>query len=298
VRRSSILELMLLAALAMPPMPTCADGPPVVTILEGGATVYRGSWKFDALPGVPIQADDLVQTGGNSLIRIEYDDGARIDLGPTTRAQLNHPTAVRISRPALYVLNGWIKLDVGAARQLPPARFATPAFDASGITGSVLDRIGADGDAIFVELGNARIAPRLGPALSPSTLTTGDYVAVGRDGRIDVDARPAKDFVAQLPRAFRDSIPSQLAHFRGHELEEPPAQAFTYGQVEAWIDAEPAIRRQFVQTWRSKLQEPSFRRELAAKLNRHPEWGPLLFPELYARKRPPDAPAPFPPTRP
>jgi hypothetical protein len=291
-------QMAWLAALALPPISACADGPPVVTILEGRATVFRGSWKFDAVLGVPMQPDDLVQTGGDSFVRIEYDDGALVDLGPATRVQVNHPAAARFDRPALYVLSGWLKLQTGVGRKLSPARIATPAFDASGIAGSVLARVGAGGDAFFVELGEARIVPRPAPGLPPSKqapirpspMKTGEYVSVGADRSLGFEVRPAADFVAGMPRTFLVSIPPQLPRFRGHEVEEPPAQAFTYGEVEAWIDAEPAIRRQFVQAWRSKLVEPSFRHEMASNLGRHPEWDRALFPERYARKRPPDAP--------
>ena len=85
-----------------------------------------------------------------------------------------------------------------------------------------------------------------------------------------------------MPTEFRDSIPSRLARCREHEVAARTLGDFSYGEVEAWINSEPAVRRQFVHAWRAKAEDTEFRLELTVKLSRHPEWGPVLFPELYA----------------
>jgi len=46
--RSSILGVVVLGALALAPIGSWAGGPAVVTILEGNATLFRGTSKLAA----------------------------------------------------------------------------------------------------------------------------------------------------------------------------------------------------------------------------------------------------------
>jgi hypothetical protein len=87
-----------------------------------------------------------------------------------------------------------------------------------------------------------------------------------------------------MPRAFRDSIPSRRARCGEREVAPKALGDFSYGEVESWLNAEPSVRRQFVHTWRAKADETAFRTLLTAQIGLHPEWGPVLFPELYAPK--------------
>ena len=284
------LRFVLPLALALPLAAAGAPDQAIVTILEGSATVYHGTSKLAAATGVHVQASDLVETGKNTFLRLEFEDGVRLDLGPKTSLQLNHPTEFNAERPALYLLSGWIKLGVGDSKR-HACGFATPLFDGTELTGTTLAHVEGGTGAMFVEQGQARFVSRRvrGPALP--AMGAGDFVSIGKDGKAVPDARPSSAFVDQMPRPFRDSIPPLLAQFREHEVAAKPLGEFSYNEVESWINAEPSIRRQFVHSWRSKVDDPAFRLELTAKLSLHPEWGPVLFPELYEPKPPPSAAA-------
>jgi len=280
--RLSILGIVLLGALALPPIGAGAGGPAVVTILEGNATLFRGTSKLAASECVRVQPTDLIETGKESFVRLEFEDGTRLDLGPRTQLQLDHPAELRADRPALYALSGWIKLTLDEAQHAAAAAFATPLFDATDLAGVVLARVDARAGAMFVEQGRARFADRRAHASPLAVLKAGDFISFAGDGRTAVEARPPNEFVDRMPTEFRDSIPSRLARCREHEIAARTLGDFSYDEVEAWINSEPAVRRQFVHAWRAKAEDTEFRLELTAKLSRHPEWGPLLFPELYA----------------
>jgi len=269
-------------------LPICraagADGPAVLTILEGSATVFRGTSRLGAIEGVRVQPNDLVETGKDTYARLEYEDGVRLDLGPATRLQLNHPSEATSDRPALYLLSGWIKLSVGDSKHPNPPAFATPLFDGTDLMGVVLAHIDSRGGSLFVEQGRARIANRHSHAPLPPPLKAGDFASVAKDGHTAVDTRASKEFVEQMPRAFQDTIPSRLGRYRTREVALRDLGQFAYAEVEPWVDSELSVRRQFVRTWRSKADEPEFRMELTSNLRLHPEWGPVLFPELYAPK--------------
>ena len=284
---NSLLRWIVVSmAFVLPPIAHAYAGLPTVTILEGSAIVFHGTSKFAAVEGVRVQPGDLVETGKDSFVRLEYEDGTRIDLGPKTQTQIAHPTETKGDRAALYVLSGWIKLTVAESKRPPTAAFATPLFDGTEIGGVVVAHIGPRGGALFVETGRARAANRHVRSPATPTLASGDFVSITGDGRALVDSHPSGEFLDQMPRPFRDSLPSRLARFRDHPTAAKSLGEFSYSDVEGWINAEPAVRRQFVQTWRAKADDPEFRLELTGKLALHPEWGPVLFPELYEPKTP------------
>ncbi|HEX4598559.1 MAG TPA: hypothetical protein VH278_12275 [Burkholderiaceae bacterium] len=284
MHRLSIVAIALAACALQPAQAAGSDAPAVVTILEGSATVIRGTSKLGAAEGVRLQPNDLIETEKDTYAQLEYADGTRLDLGPTTRLQLNYPSEVSGDRPALYLLSGWIKLSLPQAKGSRAAAFSSVVFDGIDLGGVVLVHIDARGGALFVEQGKARLANRHGKPFAVPPLNSDDFVSVTKDGHTTRDARPSKEFVDQMPRAFRDSIPSRLARYREHEVAPRALGEFSYAEVEPWINAEVAVRRQFVHAWRTRADDPAFRLELTGKLSLHPEWGPVLFPELYAPK--------------
>ena len=258
----------------------------IVTILEGRATAIRGLSQFDVLQGMRLLPDDLVRTDESTFLRVEYADQTWIELGPETVLQLNHPTQrKRANRPALYLLAGWVKLecksDSAASRSL-----ASKDMDLVDLSGAVVIRANAAGHAIFAEQGTARWINRGVRGAAPITLNAGEFLLVSQGQPSGVQARPAADFVAALPRAYLDTLPYRYSLFEARTVAPKDQRAFSYAEVEPWINAEPPVRRQFVVLWRRKAFEPAFREPLDRDLARHPEWDPVLHPENYEVKPP------------
>jgi hypothetical protein len=260
----------------------------VATIIEGKAVVIRGLSRFDVAPGVRLQADDLLRTGKDTFLRIEYDDGVKVDLGSETALQLNPPARRKSDRPGLYVLSGWVKLISGKTDGHASYALGSPQFDIFDVAGAVVAHVEPGAGAVFAEQGHVRCVDRRGRGAGATSLRSGDFIVLHRDEAVAVQGRPAPDFVAALPRQFRDPIPGIIDHFARETL--PKGQGpFTYAEVEGWLDAEPAIRRQFVRLWHARADEEAFRTPLEQALARHPEWGPVLYPELYEPKPKPVA---------
>jgi hypothetical protein len=285
----SLRSICLAALLAGCQLCAAAAVGGVITIAEGKAVVYRSLGRFQAAEGVRLQADDLVYTGKDTFLQVEFDDGATIDLGPDTSIQLNGPTQRKGDRPGLYLLSGWIKVTDapgGAAK----AMLGAPSLEVREISGTVVAHIEAGSGAVFVEDGGARLTDRRGRASAAVTLKHNDFIAFHKDEAIIPAGRPSSDFVAALPRQFRDQLPQRLAAFKGREKTARVDGTFSYAEVEAWINAEAPIRRQFVRTWRAKADDAAFRASLDQAMPMHPEWDPVLHPELYEPKPKPDAP--------
>lgn len=280
---SSIRLRCLLAGLllGLPWAAGLAAGPGValVTILEGDAVVLHGASRFAAAVGEAVEPEDIVESGKAAFVRIEFEDGTRIDLGPSTRLQLAHPSAQRGDRPALYMLSGWLKVSPVDSKAPSPAGVSSPLVDGLGLAGSTVLHVDGSGGDLFAEQGRVRCQFRFDHA--PITLASGDFLTFVRGGRVASDARPSPAFVSRLPAQFRDSIPPLYARYKGRKVAPRELDAFSYAEVEGWLQGEASIRHQFVTTWRARADEPDFRQALMEHINQHPEWGPLLFPDLF-----------------
>src|SRR5262249_20883851 len=99
---------------------------------------------------------------------------------------------------------------------------------------------------------------------------------------------PSPEFLAKVPRNFRDTLPSRMDRFREREIKPKEGADFGYADVELWMKAEAPIRRPLMPRFRTKaLKDPTFKSAIVANMSSHPEWDPILFPEKYLPKDPP-----------
>ena len=279
--------------------PTKANVTPVgrvglVTILEGKATVIHGLSQFDAAEGVRLFPGDLIHTEPKSLLRVEYTDECSLEAGPDTQLQLFHPAEKkRGNRPSLYMLQGWLKLGCKPGTE---ASFTLKDLDVVGISQVVVIRAIGSSRAIFAEQGTARVIRHRAPEserrrpgesdrrptdTASVTLNAGDFLVVQPDEAPEIRPRPAADFMEVLPRAYRDTLPSRYSTLITRAVEPQNPRTFAYTDVEPWLNAEVAIRRQFVGLWIRKVNDPAFRGPLDRDLALHPEWDRILHPEKY-----------------
>lgn len=248
-----------------------------LTLIEGEAVVIDGARALAGAPGLALAAGAIVETGdGSRLVRIEFADGSIVDLGPATRVMVAPPRfAARDGKPpALYLLAGWVKqASPGAA---PAAGLVTPALDLRPFTGAVVVHAAA-ASRVFVETGRAALLERRrgGATL---TLAAGEMYAADAGAAGSVQPRPAPDFVAAMPRMFRDRIPSQAARFQDVLVEATPLPPPDYARLRPWLGAEPQLRREFPRRFVTLARQPAFRRALEDGLAQHPEWMPILYP--------------------
>lgn len=287
-----------------------AENVAVVTIADGTATVIRGATRYRLAEGVRLDDEDLLDTGDKSFVQIEYGDGLRLELGPGVRLQLA-PRLAREKQPRpsrLYVMSGWLKLSAPAAQAPAAGKAAAPATPAPAVTyagalvdlagqgGTTVTHIGTDQYQLFVESGDARLTDRRTPGTTVA-LRAGEFFSRKGADRTSVTQRPPPEFLAGLPVPFRDSLPSRAARFKDRPTAPKEIGPIAYEDVAVWLQAEPAVRRQFLPRWRGLAQNKAFRAGLVADLKVHPEWDRVLFPEKYLPKKPVVA-SPAPPRAP
>jgi hypothetical protein len=280
--------------LALPGLAHAAATLATATIVDGSPLVIRASAKLALAEGTRLLAEDIVETGSARHLRLEFADGLLLDLGPATRVQLQPRLARDAARRSarLYLLSGWVKLSLPArpAGALPVPLLASAAIDLQRTTRSVV--LGIDGAevAAFAESGETTLAERRADA-PPVRLNEGAFYARSGAGAGEVAASPRPGFIARVPKPFLDTLPARAALFRDKEPASSSAGALVYADVQAWIDAEPALRGGFVTRWRALARQGEFRKGLEQGLAAHPEWDRVLYPERYL---PASSPAPTP----
>lgn len=278
---------------------------PTVTILDGTAVLLRGAGRLQVAEGVRLAPQDIVETAADAkLLRIEFPDGLALSLGPGTRAMLDPRLAGEKGRAArVYLLRGWFKLNAApapagkpGATPAPMAPLASPGLDLVAASGSVVASLQDNALQVFVESGDATVQERQAgaPSGAPQKLRSGEFLARAGSGKSAITPRAPGDFVQQLPRSFLDTLPARAAMFGDREVTPKALGDIAYPEVQAWLSAEPALRRPAMPRWRPLTRNPAFRNALVANMAAHPEWDRVLFPEKYLPKPayPGGAPAP------
>ena len=278
--RAGLGSVLALAAAAVASAAGAAETPALLTLLEGEASLIVGARAYAAAPGARVPAGALVETGaGAGLLRLEWADGAMLDLGPGTKVMLRPALAgagATAGRPAplFYLLQGWAKHTQPSAG----GGQTGAAFEIAPFKGVMLSQVDEGQAVLFSEAGGATFTPRRSGAKAV-TLRAGEAAVLSGTAVPQLLPRPAPAWLQQLPRAFRETLPSRAARFSASAAPALAAQpAPSYGRLQHWLQAEPALRRAFPARFAELLADRTFKDAVNTRLKQHPEWEPMLRP--------------------
>ena len=184
----------------------------IVGILEGNAPLVRQTTRYALAEGMALNDQDIVETAAGAFAQIELPGGVLVGLGESTRVMLRPHLAKGPSRRGapeattttipLYLLEGWLKTSSSGA-----FGYASPAFEiATQAATSVVHLAGAQYE-VFLEGGTAKLTPREG-GQGALQLAGGDFVQRREGTMPQVARRAGPEFLARLPRQFRDRLPA------------------------------------------------------------------------------------------
>lgn len=262
---------LLLALAAFPGLLRAAEGP-LLTLVDGEVTLVEEARRAAGAPGVPLTPGTLVEVAPSStVVRIEWPNGAALDLAAGTRVMVAPPGFAARSglAPLVYLLHGWAKL--ASAGRDPVGGIVMPGIELLPFSGAAVVAVDKRERHVFAETGALELAER--PGGQRATLAAGAlHSATG------TLPRPSAEWLARVPRGFRDPLPRRAAAFAGRAVVATPLPAPTYAQLADWLAAEPALRRPFPRRFAALAEDSAFRRGLLANERSHPEWGPILRP--------------------
>jgi hypothetical protein len=273
-------KVWALALIACPLVAAAADPVATVTLLEGPAGLVRGVTRYALVEGVRMQSGDIIEVGDKGLAQIEFPDGVALAMGAGTRMLAVSVSRGKSAAGDYYVMQGRLKL--AGVNKDARLRFSTPIFTLQPVEGVSVMIVRSDEGSVFIESGGARLSA------APATLSlkSGEFFTRKAGQKGAAAPRPSQAFVAEMPKAFLDSLPSRMARYKERQAQPKRVDDVSYAEVEAWLKAPPAIRRPLVPRFEPRASDPAFRSGLVANLRFHPEWDPILFPEKYEPKEP------------
>lgn len=275
--RISFRSLVLCAASLLSWSLACAQTTSVVGIVEGGATLIRQTTRYALAEGVALNDQDIIETAPGAFAQIELPGGVLVGVGESTRLMLRPRVGKGLTPPPLYLLQGWLKTSTSGA-----FGYASPTFEIATQAGTiVVYTMGAQHEA-FVESGAARLKLRDGA--QTAQLASGDFAQRREGATLTVARRATPEFLAKVPRQFRDRLPARGEQFAKRNVAPKALGEVAYTDVAGWLRTEPALRLPLLPLWRSRAVDLTFRAAAKAELAQHPEWEPYADPEGYARR--------------
>ena len=268
------------ALLAFPLVAAAAEPVATVTLLEGPAGLVRGVTRYALAEGVRVQSGDIIEVGDKGLAQIEFPDGAALAMGAGTRMLAVSIPRGKSAAGDYYVMQGALK--VAGVNKSARLRFSNPIYTLQPAEGVSVMIVRGEEGSVFIESGGARLAA----APETVSLKSGEFYTRKAGQKGAVAPRPSPAFIAAMPKAFLDALPSRMARYKEREVQPKRIDDVSYAEVEAWLKAPPAIRRPLVSRFEPRASNPAFRSGLVANLKFHPEWDPILFPEKYQPKEP------------
>ncbi len=258
----------------------------VVTVVQGGLRIVRGDESMAATPGTSLEAGDLLSTSPDGFAVIELQDGALLGLGADSRLFLFRMTSVKGGKdPAeAYLLQGWMKA------QLPerPWRLSFPELRGEGTAFRTTVRVEASRTAVFVEAGQANLTQMQGGrGRAKVGANAGQFVVQAAGKAPSVIQRPDGEFLAGLPRPFRDPLPSLAARFEGKAVKVS-GRPVEYTEIADWMKLGAPWSQGMTRRFRDRLKDAGFRAAVEPDIARYRDWDRIVHPEKYA---PPPKPA-------
>ncbi|NPC56507.1 FecR domain-containing protein [Caenimonas soli] len=276
--RISFRSLVLCVASLLSSSLACAQATSVVGIVEGGATLIRQTTRYALAEGVALNDQDIIETAPGAFAQIELPGGVLVGVGESTRLMLRPRVGKGLTPPPLYLLQGWLKTSTSGA-----FGYASPTFEIATQAGTIVVYTTGAQYEVFLESGAARLKLRDG-AQTTAQLASGDFAQKREGATLTVARRATPEFLAKVPRQFRDRLPARGEQFAKRNVAPKALGEVAYTDVAAWLRTEPALRLPLLPLWRSRAADLTFRAAAKAELAQHPEWEPYADPEGYARR--------------
>lgn len=294
--RMGPLRLCWLLLVLVWPAGAQAERGGIVTMADGPLRLIREAAVYAVARGVALQKGDIMETASAGFAQLELADGAIVALGPDSRLFVfDVPGAAgehgRLLQ--LVLLRGWIKAETPPRDKGASARYWSGALAVAAGPGSLVFHVTPAATQLFVEAGSADFAPAEKPRVQ-SPAKAGQFVVRDRAAAPAVRAGLPPGFVAEMPRAFQDTLPPLAQKFRQAAVAPEPQREVSYEDVADVLALPVSFRGGFIRRFESRLADAAFRHALDANMRKHPEWDRILHPEKYqppkhmSERRPPE----------
>jgi hypothetical protein len=263
----------------------CAAERGLYTIVDGDARVLRKTTWYRLEAGARVDGGDVIEVPDRGQIQFETATGGAVSvIGPALGYLVEGRADAKAQPvPDFTLVRGWLK--AANTPKAPPVRIDFPSSALKIANGIVVVHCDPVHTEFFVESGRPSLltaAPR--GKEQAREVAEGEFWHKSGDRAFETDDRPPQAFVAAMPRALRDALPTLAGKFEGAPPTLPAGREVTFAEAEPLLSG--PSRHAFARRFASRLSDPAFRSAAAAARPGVPEWDRTLHPERY---RPRDA---------
>jgi hypothetical protein len=213
----SPIHIIALAACAASFCPGIGRASPLVTIVQGEGGIVSSGVPYRAVPGAKLRGCDVVRTGAQSLVQVEFEDDSVIALGGEGSGFVTDvPVSGAAGGTVHALVSGWAKLTAPQEAKPVLQRLNTPHFDVVLKQGVAVVRVDDKAGELFVERGSATVLTH--PDAREVEVGAGRFFATAATGpAFTITSGVKKPFLEGMPRAFRDTLPARRKSFEGRE---------------------------------------------------------------------------------
>lgn len=248
----------------------------MISFSEKPLQVIRGTVLHTGLTGVLLESGDLLETV-EAGVQVEGLGDTTIALGPASRIAYERSA----SAIDLALLDGWVKVQIKTAGQAITIQTARLRVRATG--GTLIVHASALRDEIFVEDGTQLVADlgskREGQreALREIKLEREQFATRTGDEPLKSGGRPGREFIGEMPRAFRDVLVPVAARLKT-KVALKKEHDVRYEEIAPWLASRIVLQKSLVSRLMPRLKDPAFRQPLDAALGQSRDWKPILHP--------------------
>lgn len=246
-----------------------AQAAPVISAAEKPVRLIRGVTLYRAGNGVELAKGDILESG-TAALQIEQAPKLIIAIAPNTKVYIANTSPMQIN-----LLEGWVKLrSMGEEVQI-----SSTLLQANLKQHSVVLHAEADRSELFAEEGQLTVTALDAGSSNGNDAKVAQEQLVQRffGQRLKDLPRPSKDFIAAMPKTFRDTLASSLKP--GSKTVAPQAEVeVQYADVSPWLSASLPGKKDWVKRFKPQLKDPAFRKALDAELGQSAEWKAILHP--------------------
>ena len=250
-----------------------------ITLADKPVRIIRGVTVLKAVVGVPVQKDDIVETGASGA-QIEISTELMFALAPETKIYLANTQFAETNHAEIVLISGWLKVYDKRAGSSGRVLITTPSIRVSLEAGFSIAHVSAEKTEMFAEEGLQTIAEFNEAGKIGAELKIGrEQYAFRLSGQsLKIIPRPPKEFIAEMPITFRDPVVAAPDRLKGVKMQALKEREVDYPDIEYWLKSNIALRKTFVNRFRPRLKEANFRQLLDAQLGQTADWKPILHP--------------------
>ena len=283
VHAGTLLLLALWATAA------CAVERGIYTVVDGDVRVLRKTTWYRLEAGARAESGDVIDAGERAQAQLELAHGGTLSImGPALvqAAELPSDDGKSAAAAELTLLRGWFK--ASNAPRAPPLRLALPSSALRVGEGIAVIHCDAAQSEFFVESGRVTLTtPAARGREVAREAREGEFWHRTGDRAFEADDHPPSAFIAAMPRALRDRLPSLASRFEAAPGPLTAGREVTFAEAEPWLTG--ATRKAFARRFAPRLADPAFRASAAAARPPVPEWDRTLHPERYRPRESGDA---------